>query len=111
MPTKHSHNCLTVFSVFFLSASAFHPACTSKELRPIERYQETAMSTSTAAVNINTASEGELQKIPGIGPGLAKKIIEHRTLHGPFRRAEHILIVEGISEKRFHEFRMFILIE
>ena len=111
MPTKHSHNCLTVFSVFFLSASAFHPACTSNELRPTSRQQESVASTSTAAVNINTAGEDELEKIPGIGPGLAKKIIEHRTLHGPFRRAEHLLIVEGISEKRFHEFRRFILIE
>lgn len=111
MPAKHSHNCLTVFSVSILLASAFLLSCTSNELSPISREPSITNSRSLAAVNINTADEAQLQEIPGIGPGLAKKIIEHRTLHGPFRRPEHILIVEGISEKRFREFRSYILIE
>jgi DNA uptake protein and related DNA-binding proteins len=42
---------------------------------------------------------------------LAKKIIGHRDRYGPFRRPEDILIIDGISEKRFREFRGFILIK
>jgi competence ComEA-like helix-hairpin-helix protein len=65
---------------------------------------------SPKAVNINAADADELQNIPGIGPVLAKKIIGHRDRYGPFRRPEEILIIDGISEKRFREFRSFILI-
>ena len=63
------------------------------------------------AVNINTADANDLQRIPGIGPVSAKKIVDHRDRYGPFRRPEEILIIDGISEKRFREFRSFILIE
>lgn len=66
---------------------------------------------SPGAVNINTADAEELQKIPGIGPASAKKIIDHRNRYGPFRRPEEILIIEGISDRRFREFRRFIFIE
>ena len=66
---------------------------------------------SPGAVNINTADAEELQKIPGIGPASAKKIIDHRDRYGPFRRPEEILIIEGISDRRFREFRRFIFIE
>ena len=66
---------------------------------------------SPGAVNINTADAQELQKIPGIGPASAKKIIDHRNRYGPFRRPEEILIIEGISDRRFREFRRFIFIE
>ena len=111
MPVRYSHNYATVFSVSILFAFAILAGCTSKEISHISSAYETEPSSSTARVNINTASETELQKIPGIGPGLAKKIIDHRTVHGPFRRPEHILIIEGISEKRFYEFKDSILIE
>jgi competence ComEA-like helix-hairpin-helix protein len=62
-------------------------------------------------ININTATTTDLDRLPGIGPGLAARIVEHRTRYGPFRRTEHLLIVPGISERRFNEMRPFISTE
>jgi competence ComEA-like helix-hairpin-helix protein len=62
-------------------------------------------------IKINIASEQELEKLPGIGKGLAERIIEHREKYGPFRRAEHLNIVRGISDKRFRALRELITVE
>jgi competence ComEA-like helix-hairpin-helix protein len=59
-------------------------------------------------VNINTASSEELEKLPGIGRGLAERIIEYRTLYGRFRRTEHLMMVRGISERRFRAMQALI---
>jgi len=62
-------------------------------------------------ININTAPAGELEKLPGIGKGLAARIIEHREKWGPFRRPEHLIIVRGISDRRFRSLRSLITVE
>ena len=62
-------------------------------------------------VSINRASREELQKLPGIGPALAARIVEHRERYGPFRRAEHLIMVRGISERRFRQMRALIRTE
>jgi len=49
-----------------------------------------------------------LEALPGIGRELAVKIIEHRTRYGPFQKPEHLLIVDGISEKRFRDVEKLI---
>lgn len=56
-------------------------------------------------VNINQATTEELEKLPGIGQALAARIVEHRRRYGPFRRVEHLLMVRGISVRRFRELR------
>jgi competence protein ComEA len=66
---------------------------------------------SKTLININTASREELEKLPGIGEGLAARIIEYRGRHGAFRRAEHLIMVRGISERRFDELRAFITVD
>ncbi len=52
-------------------------------------------------VNINLATEEELQQIPGVGPATAKKIVDYRTEHGSFARKEDLMHVSGIGEKTF----------
>jgi competence protein ComEA len=53
------------------------------------------------ALNLNMASTRELEALPGIGPALAKKIVEFREKKGGFKRIEELLAVPGISEKRW----------
>lgn len=53
------------------------------------------------AININTASAAELAQLPGIGPVLAGRIVERRIKHGPFKRTQDIIIVRGMSAKRY----------
>jgi competence protein ComEA len=52
-------------------------------------------------ININTASVEELQRLPGIGPALASRIVEHRRRHGLFKRPQDIVIVRGMSAKLY----------
>lgn len=63
------------------------------------------------AININTASTGELEKLPHIGRKTAEAIVRFRTENGPFRRPEHLLLIRGVSEKRFLEIRQFLRTE
>jgi competence ComEA-like helix-hairpin-helix protein len=68
-------------------------------------------TTTTPLVNINTASREELERLPGIGAGLAARIVEHRERHGAFRRVEHLIIVRGISERRFESLRALVTVD
>lgn len=49
-------------------------------------------------VNINLASLEELDKLPGIGPGIARRIEEHRQKAGAFERPEDIKKIKGIGD-------------
>ena len=62
-------------------------------------------------VNINKASHAELERLPGVGPATAARIVEHRERYGPFRRAEHLLLVRGFSDTRFRELRPLITVD
>lgn len=67
--------------------------------------------TSPSRININTASADELETLPGIGKGLAERIVEHREKFGPFRKPEHLIMVRGISDKRFQALQELITVE
>lgn len=73
--------------------------------------QTTTQDTAAPRININTASATELEKLPGIGKTFAERIVEHREKYGPFRRPEHLLMVRGLSDKRFRALRDLITVE
>lgn len=50
-----------------------------------------------APVNLNTASQTELETLPRVGPVLAQRIVEFRTQHGPFTSAEQLDDVSGVG--------------
>lgn len=56
---------------------------------------------SSGLVNINTADEKLLDTLPGIGPAMAKRIIEYRETQGPFTAIEELKRVKGIGEAKF----------
>ena len=104
-----------VFTRFLLLCfvSQFAFACaTSTEPRLVSNQAAAADQLRVnTGVNINTASAEELEKLPYIGPGVALKILAYREKNGPFRRAEHLMLIDGISEKRFREIRLLIRVE
>lgn len=56
-------------------------------------------------LDINSAGPRELESLPGIGPVLARRIVEYRAKNPPFRRVEEILIVRGIGRRKFEALR------
>jgi competence ComEA-like helix-hairpin-helix protein len=56
-----------------------------------------AQSVPSAPIDLNHASAVELDALPGIGPVLAGRIVEHRDRHGPFRAPDELLAVRGIG--------------
>ncbi|SMC93576.1 ComEA family DNA-binding protein [Sporomusa malonica] len=56
-------------------------------------------------ININTGSKADLDKLPGIGPALADRIIEYRTANGPFKDPTDIRKVPGIGESKYNQFK------
>jgi competence protein ComEA len=67
-------------------------------------------STEKERININIASAPELETLPGIGPSLAQKIIDHRRKAGPFLQLEDILEVSGIGSAKFEQIRELICV-
>lgn len=63
---------------------------------------------SNNIININTATESELQNIPGVGEVKAKSIIIYREKNGGFKKIEEIKSVDGIGEKTFEKIKEFI---
>ena len=61
-------------------------------------------------VDLNTAGIQELVTLPGIGQGLAQRIVDYRTAHGPFESPEALMEVSGIGEKKFAELRDYITV-
>ena len=59
-------------------------------------------SNNNAKVNINTASQAELETLAGIGPSIAAKIIEYRNKNGKFSKIEDLKNVGGIGEEKYN---------
>ena len=56
-------------------------------------------------VNINTADEKELDKLPGVGPAMAKRIVEYRTENGAFQAPEEIKRGKGIGDAKYEKMK------
>ena len=59
-------------------------------------------------VNINTATQTELETLPGIGPSTALKIINYREDNGKFNSIEEIKQVPGIGDSKFNNIKDMI---
>lgn len=74
------------------------PGVTSSVLQP------GPVTPGVATVNLNTASQAEIESLPGIGPALAKRIIEGR----PYRSLEDLDRVKGIGPKLLERLRPLV---
>jgi competence protein ComEA len=67
------------------------PAAAAKAERPA----------ATTVVNLNTATQAQLESLPGVGAKVAERILEYRQKNGPFKKVEDLMNVKGIGEKSF----------
>lgn len=65
---------------------------------------------SAGLVNLNTASVAELERLPGIGPALAGRIVADRERNGPFQRIEDLARVPGIGPAIVARVRPFVTV-
>jgi competence ComEA-like helix-hairpin-helix protein len=61
-----------------------------------------------ACIDLNSATADELMMLPGVGKVTAAKIIEFRERHGPFRRPQDIIIIHGLSERKYRKLADFV---
>lgn len=65
---------------------------------------------SPKRININSADKAELELLPGVGPALAQRIIDHRTKNGPFVKIEDLDKVKGIGPKTLEKLRPLVIV-
>jgi competence protein ComEA len=65
----------------------------------------------TARLDLNAATYEELLRLPGIGPVMAKRIIEYRRTNGPFRHPEELKKVKGIGVKTYDKLARLLVIK
>jgi competence protein ComEA len=61
-------------------------------------------------VNVNTATNAELETLPGIGEVIAQAIVDHRTEHGPFATVDQLLDVSGIGDATLESIRELVTV-
>jgi len=60
---------------------------------------------SSNLININTADAKELDRLPGVGPAMAQRIIEYRTTSGAFQAIEDLKKVHGMGAAKFEKLK------
>lgn len=63
---------------------------------------------SLGPLSLNTATAEQLDSLPGVGPVLARHIIDHRDRHGGFRSVDELREVNGIGDRRFADLRTLV---
>ncbi|MFD0572355.1 helix-hairpin-helix domain-containing protein [Kitasatospora gansuensis] len=59
-------------------------------------------------VSVNLATREQLDALPGVGPTLAQRILQHRQEHGPFRSLDQLRQISGIGDRKYAELRALL---
>jgi competence protein ComEA len=88
------------------------PAVGEEALAPAVRGETISVPAGLdGLININVATQAELEQLPGIGPSLAQEIIDYRQAHGPFTAVDEILNVSGIGPVKFEQIKDLITVD
>ena len=75
---------------------------------PTEEITDDKLNLTLVKVKINEADFVEIQRLPGVGPVLARRIIAFRDSAGEFRKPDDLLKVKGIGEKKLARMKDYI---
>lgn len=77
----------------------------------LEESEGNSNANKSEKININTATQAQLETLPGIGPSTAIKIISYRKDNGKFSSVEDIRDVSGIGEAKFEKIKELICVK
>ncbi len=61
-------------------------------------------------VDLNTATQANLERVPGIGPVLAQRIIAYRQRYGPFKTVYQLQLIQGIGQHTFDKIKPYVTV-
>jgi competence protein ComEA len=93
---------LTILMIVFVSVPVTTEAAAFRRAR--------SQRTADVRININTAAIDDLTRLPGVGPTLAERIVEHRRKNGPFRRPPELIAVKGMNARLYRQIAPLIRI-
>jgi competence ComEA-like helix-hairpin-helix protein len=105
-PTASAITSMSIVLMMLLVCSACARLPRTNAALPEVRKTEAAFH-----LNINTASAAELEQLPGVGKVIAERIVSYREQYGRFRRPEELLMVNGVSDRKFREIRAMIVVD
>ena len=95
-----------------VAALAIVPA--AAQSHPDQTRTPTGVSRSTpppaSPIDLNTATQAQLESLPGIGAKAAQRILEFRQKNGGFKKIEDLMGVKGVGEKSFLKLKPFITV-
>jgi comEA protein len=99
----------TQIAAALVAATLFAPALPHRDVLAQEPPPRTATE-RPSPLNLNTATEAQLEALPGVGPAMATRIVEYRKKNGAFKKAEDLMNVKGIGEKSFLKLKALITV-
>lgn len=111
--------CLAIGSLGTMTASWYgdekmgFTSPSREEAQDVERNKETKNLRAILngdPMDVNSASASELELLPGIGPKLARRIIDDRTKNGPFTVLDDLLRVRGIGPQKLHRILPILMV-
>ncbi len=67
-------------------------------------------SSAAPALNLNTATQADLEKLPGVGAATAKQILDYRQKNNGFKKVEELMNIKGIGEKSFLKLKPLVTV-
>ena len=99
----------TSLAAALVAATLTVPALSPHDLLAQEPPARTT-SERPSPLNLNAATEAQLEALPGIGAATAARIVEYRKKNGAFKKVEELMNVKGIGEKSFLKLKGLITV-
>lgn len=101
---------ITSFGILILASCLLAGVAAARAAGQSDKTAEVKES-KAPVLDINRASAQDFATLPGIGPKLAARIVAYRKRHGPFRRTQDLIVIRGMSARKWRAIRSRLMVE